>query len=502
MTPMRSGQDYLASLRDGRRVVVNGDVVESVPDHPAFRGVVTTVASLYDFAADPANDMQFTAPETGRTALKPFMVPRSLEDLRSWRQAVERWARLTHGFLGRSPDHVGAFVAGFAGKPDLFDRGDRAFGSHVTAWHRRMLDESPFLSYVIVPPQVSRATTASGWEGDFIQVGVVDEDDDGIVLRGSQMLGTSSAVSDFVLVSCIKPLTPDDADHAVTAVVPISASGVKIYCRRPYAVGIPSSYDYPLSSRFDESDALVVFDDVRVPWEDVFVCRDVGALMPQWFGTAAHLLGNMQAQIRFAVKLQFLAGVARKICQVNQIDAIPSVQEKLGELAALVGTVEGLVVAAEAASFSDGDGVQRPNPRYLYSAIADQALTYPRALHILRELAGGGMLQLPSSVHELLVPEFREDMDRYVHSPGVPAEERVKLFKLAWDLAGSEFAGRHHQYEMFYAGAPFVAKGYAYRNFGYDEAAAAVDEFLGSYALPDADAAGPARPQETVASGS
>ncbi|HXJ63214.1 MAG TPA: 4-hydroxyphenylacetate 3-hydroxylase N-terminal domain-containing protein, partial [Actinomycetota bacterium] len=250
---MRSGQDYLAGLRDGRRVIVNGEVVESVPDHPAFRGVAATVASLYDYAADPANDMVFTAPETGRPALKPFMIPRSPEDLRSWREAVARWARLTHGFLGRSPDHVGAFMAGFAGKPSVFDRGERQFGSHVTEWHRRMLDESPFLSYVIVPPQVSRATTASGWEGDFVQVGVVDETDEGIVLRGSQMLGTSSAVSDFVLVSCIKPLTADDADHAVTAVVPIGAPGVKVYCRRPYALDATSSYDYPLSSRYDET---------------------------------------------------------------------------------------------------------------------------------------------------------------------------------------------------------------------------------------------------------
>jgi 4-hydroxyphenylacetate 3-monooxygenase len=112
------------------------------------------------------------------------------------------------------------------------------------------------------------------------------------------------------------------------------------------------------------------------------------------------------------------------------------------------------------------------------------------------------MLQLPSSAHELLVPEFRDDMDRYVQSPGVPAEERVKLFKLAWDMVGSEFAGRHHQYEMFYAGAPFVAKGYALRNFGYDDAAASVDEFLSGYGLPDPTAGASDRPHEAVASGS
>lgn len=483
---MRTGQQYLAALADDRQVIVNGEIVSDVTTHPAFAGITTTIAGMYDFANDPANEMTYTAPETGRPALKPFMIPRTVEDLRDWREAITRWSELTHGFVGRSPDHVGAFLAGFASRPEVFNRGERQFAEHVSAWHRTLLDESLFLSYVIIPPQVTRATTAHGWEGELVQVGVLEERSDGIVLRGSQMLGTSTAVSDRVLVSCIKPLTPDDVDHAFTAMVPVAARGVKVYCRRPYACDQPSSFDYPMSTRFDETDALVVFDDVFVPWSDVFVCRDVDGLRAQWFETGAHVMGNAQAQIRFATKLKFLAGLARKICHVNQIDKIPSVTEKLGELAALVATVEGMMLAAEAASVSDELSVRRPHPRFVYSPLANQAETYPRVLHIIRELAGGGVIQLPSSYMELIIPEFRADMERYVQSPGAPAEERVKLFKLAWDVIGSEFAGRHHQYEMFYAGAPFVAKGYAYRNYGFDEAMAEVDSFLDSYSVDDA----------------
>jgi 4-hydroxyphenylacetate 3-monooxygenase len=488
---MRTGEDYLRALRDGRRVIVDGQEVADVTTHPAFRGIAQTTAALYDFAADPANRMTYVAPETGRPALLPFIIPRSREDLVARREAIWRWAELSQGFVGRSPDHVAGFLAGFAGHPEAFDR-ERPLGANVQAWYRRLLDQSLYFSYVIIPPQVSRAETAHAWEGDLIQVGVREERDDGIVLRGSQMLGTGTAVSDHLLVSCIKPLTPDDVDFALTVVVPVGAPGLKVYCRRPYATGQPSAYDYPMSTRFDETDALVVFDDVFVPWSDVFVYRDVEGLRQQFFATGAHVLGNSQAQIRLAVKLRFLAGIARKICQVNQIDRIPSVVEKLGELASLAATVEGMVLASEAAAEPDRNGVWVPHPRFLYAPMATQAETYPRVLQIIRELAGGGLIQLPSSYRELEVEEMAADMGRYVQSPGVPAPERVKLFKLAWDAVGSEFAGRHHQYEMFYAGAPFVAKGYAYRNYPYKEVTAAVDAFLAGYGLPGSAERGPA----------
>ncbi|ADB52779.1 4-hydroxyphenylacetate 3-hydroxylase family protein [Conexibacter woesei] len=484
---MRSGSDYLAAIDDGRRVYVDGEAVEDVASHRAFRGVVETIGGLYDFAADPANEMSYVAPETGRPALKPFMTPRSREELADRRAAIAKWAGLTHGFVGRSPDHVAGFLAGFASDPSVFDVEDgRQLGANVTRWYAKLLDESPFISYVIIPPQVSRAMTASGCDGDYVQAGVVEETDEGIVVRGSQMLGTGTAVSDYLFVSCIKPLTADDVDHAISFVVPVGAPGVKVYCRRPYALGATSSFDYPLSTRFDESDALLVFDDVLIPWEDVFVCRDVDRVRDQFFRTPAHVLGNSQAQIRFVAKLSFLLGLARRICAVNQIDRIPSVTERLADLASLAALVEGMVVASEASAVENARGVVQPNPRFLYGAMGMQAEIYPRFLHIMRELVGGGVIQLPSSYKELVNEDTAPDFARYLVSPGMQSEQRVQLFKLAWDAIGSEFAGRHHQYEMFYAGAPFVAKGYAYRNYGFDDALAAVDGFLARYSLADA----------------
>jgi len=480
---MRKGDEYLASLQDDREIYLDGERVHDVTSHPAFAPVARTIAGLYDLAADPLSEMSYTAPETGQEANRVFCIPRSRDELAARRRAIETWARHTHGWVGRGPDHVGAFLAGFASCPQAFAREPHDFAANVSAHYRRLLDESLFISYAIIPPQFSRASTAHDWDGDFIQAGVAEERPEGIVVRGAQMLATGACVADEILISCIKPLTPEDRNFAISFMLPMAARGMKLYCRRSYATGSTSAYDYPLSSHYDETDALVVFDDVLVPWDRVFVDRDVAGLRRQFFDTGAHIMGNSQAQIRLVAKLQFILGLARKIAAVNQVDRIPGVQEKLGELASLASLVESAVMAAEYQATPDENGMWRPGPRALYGAMGLQAEIYPRVLTIVRDLAGGGVLQLPASVKDMLNPATRRDVDRYIQSPGVSAEERVKLFKLVWDAVGSEFAGRHHQYEMFYAGAPFVAKGYAYRNYGYERPVADVEEFLASYSV-------------------
>jgi 4-hydroxyphenylacetate 3-monooxygenase len=485
---MRTGQEYLASIQDDRELYVDGKQVENVTSDPAFAPIASTVASLFDLAADPASDMTTTA-GGGEPVNRVYLAPRSMADLANMRRAVQTWARHTHGWVGRSPDHVAAFVSAMAAHPDAFGNSSgpgRDFGANIAGFHRQIRDGSKYVAYALIPPQSSRSAPDGDWSGDFIQAGVAKERSDGIVVRGAQMLATGAAVADELFLSCIKPLTPDDRDFAVSFATPIATEGLRLYCRRPYAPAATSGYDYPLTTRYDETDALVVFDDVFIPWHRVFVYRDVEGVRKQFFATGAHVLGNWQAQIRLMVKLQFIAGVARKVAAVNGSDRIPAVTDRLGELAGLVAQTESSVLAAEYTATEDAQGMWLPGPRALYGAMALQAEIYPRVLSILREFAGGGVLQVPSSVADLRSPRTRSDIDRYIRSPGVTADERIKLFRLAWDITGSEFGGRHHQYEMFYAGAPFVARGYAFRNFGYEQATAEVDAFLASYG-PDAE---------------
>jgi 4-hydroxyphenylacetate 3-monooxygenase len=479
---MRAGRQYLEGLRDDRRVYLGGERVRDVTKHPAFATAVQTVACLYDIALDTTSDMSYSPPDAGGSlrANKVFMIPRSGDDLKARRLASTRWAQATQGFFGRGPDHVAGFLAGFASAPEVFAR----LGDNVVRYYRRVRDDDLYVTYVIIPPHVDRSKIGRGQAEAYIQVGVVAEKDDGIIVRGSQKLGTGTAISDELFVSCMVPQKPGDEDYALSFAIPVASPGLKLYPRRPYAAAQTSAYDYPLSTRFDETDSLAVFDDVFVPWERVFVYRDVELTRSQFFLTPAHVLGNSQAQVRLVVKMQFIAGVGRKIAAISKTDTNPQVVDMLGDLAFLAACVEGMVLAAESNYRLDARGVAVPDPRFLYTMMGQQAELYPRSLHLLRLLTTSGVIQLPDSYLDMIHPETAADIERYVQSSGFSSEEHIKLYRLAWDLIGSEFASRHLQYEMFYAGAPSVSKAHAVRNYRYDEAVAQVDQFLAGYSLP------------------
>ncbi|MEY2534847.1 MAG: 4-hydroxyphenylacetate 3-monooxygenase, partial [bacterium] len=374
---MRTGAEYRAALDDGRAVYIDGEKVAHVADAPAFSGVVRTIGQLYDTAAESA-DMQVEHPEHGVTMNRVYIQPRSIDDLRRRREAITRWAELTNGFVGRSPDHVGSFFAGFASAPSVFDAGREGFGANAVRLYRQMIEEDLYLSYTIIPPQNAASKPGAPPDGQVSQVAVAAERDGGIVVQGAQMLGTGSAVSDVLYVSCVKPLRPGEEDFALSFAIPVATEGLKLYCRRPYAVGQPSAFDYPLSTRFDEPDSMAVFDNVFVPWENVLVHRDVDLVRDQFHRTAAHVLGNTQAQIRFTVKTKFLLGLAASVVEANGLGKIPAVQDSMGELAALGAFVEGMVLAAESSAAVDEFGICRPDKRFLYGAMGLQSELYPR----------------------------------------------------------------------------------------------------------------------------
>jgi 4-hydroxyphenylacetate 3-monooxygenase len=472
-------------LRDGRAVFIEGERVEDVSTHPAFCQAVRSVARLYDIASDPGNREVMTVPSPyGGDAMNIIhMIPRSREDLARRRRGLRLWSEATFGTMGRSPDHVASFFAGFAGNASVFARGGKAFGENVVNFHRFLCERDAYLAYTIVPPQIDRSKPAHQQADPHLYAGVKEERDDGIVVKGAQMLGTGAALADYIHLSTIFPLRPGDENYAISVAVPVGAPGVQIYSRRSYAHAATSTFDYPMSSQFDETDSLVVFDDVFVPWEHVFVYRDIDLVQAQWWETSAHVLGNNQAQIRFSTKLDFLVGIAHRVATMNGIAQLPPVQATLGELAAHASMVSGLVYGAEQNCSIDADGVAHPGHSESYANMTLQSELYPKVLTMIRELCGGGLIQLPSSVEDLRSPEISSILERYIQSPGVSAHERIKLLKLAWDMIGSEFASRHLQYEMFYAGAPFVVKMRMYRNYDFNRADALVESALAGYDL-------------------
>jgi 4-hydroxyphenylacetate 3-monooxygenase len=264
----------------------------------------------------------------------------------------------------------------------------------------------------------------------------------------------------------------------------MNAKGLKILSRKSYEEAAGSVFDNPLASRFDENDAVLYFDDVKVPWNRVFVFRDVTMCQKQFHGTPAHVYQNYQSQIRLMVKMRFLVGVARRIAETNGIVGFPQVKELLGMLAAQNTMVDALVHSMELKGRMHGPYFA-PDPHTLYSAQVLTQVLYSQVMTALRELAGGGMIMLPSSIRDFADPELRTLIDKTQQSPVASSEGRVKFFKLAWDAVGSEFASRHTQYEMFYAGATFVTKGHSFRTFDWDRCTQLVDRVLDGFSLED-----------------
>ena len=477
---MRTGAEYLRSLRDGRQVFVDGELVKDVTTHPAFAGAAQSLAGLFDIAAAPEmrERMTFLSPKTGSPVLRAYQIPHTHADLKARRLASEAWAEATFGLMGRTPDHVAGFFCGYAAVPSVFAAGGQEFADNVVAFYEQLRDNHLYVSYAIVPPQIDRSKPAHLQSDPTLYAGVVAERDDGIVLKGAQQLATAGLYSDYVYLSCIHPLQPGDENYANGVAIPVNAPGVKLYPRRPFAKAATNSFDYPLSGRFDEADCFVVLDNVFVPWEQVFIYRNPAVCRDQWWKTPAHLYGNHQAQARYAIKLRFMIGLAKRMNELTGNDGNPAVQVQMGELASLVSIIETMLVAQETVATIDGNGVLWPSATSLYAVMALQSELNARMIEIIRELTGAGMITLPSSLKDFDNPDMRADIDRYMRSGASEAKDRVAVMRLAWDFIGTEFGSRHQQYEKFYGGASFLVKQNVYRNFDFKRATSLVDAAL------------------------
>ncbi|MFI8827893.1 4-hydroxyphenylacetate 3-hydroxylase family protein [Streptomyces sp. NPDC053431] len=437
----RSGQEYLEALRDGREIWLDGERVKDVTTHPGFRSSAASFARLLDLAAEPA-----LRPVLLRGGVhRAYAVPRSYEDLVARRRAYKVWAEASYGFLGRTPDHMASGAAGFAARPGVFTGAGFDGAEQALAFHRRLAEGGLHCAFTLTNPAEEA-------------VRVVAERDDGIVVCGAKTVGTGAVFADEILVGTIEPLAPDAVEQALTFSVPVDTPGLKLISRTSYEQHARSVFDQPLSSRFDENDALLVCEDVFVPWERVLTYRDPATTAAIWWETPAYLNFTHQSATRFWTKLEFLTGLAVLITRSNGTERLPAVAQALGRLLGMVAQAKAFVLAAEASweEVDGGRGGVRPGQEISFAQRIMAGELYPRAVQDIRLLAGGALVQLPASGRDLLHPEVGPLLRRYAGTPEDTAEERIKLLKLAWDALGSEFAGRHEQYERLYQGAPHV----------------------------------------------
>jgi 4-hydroxyphenylacetate 3-monooxygenase len=481
MTVSKTGAQHLSSLKDGRTVYIDGKLVADVTEHPAFRNAVRSAAGLYDFQARPENIELMTFLPEGATKRinRAWQMPRSYEEMVQRRKALQAWARQSFGFMGRSPDHVASALVGQRMGLDVFRQHGPDRAKALVDYFEYASRNDLFLTYVIINPQAER-TKNWGEQADDLVARIVDEDPAGITIRGAKMLGTSSIMANEVFVANLQPLRPGEEDLAFSCAVPMNAKGLRVLSRKSYEASAVSTFDNPLSSRFDENDALIYFDDVKVPWDRIFVYRDTDMCRRQFHDTHGHSYQNYQAQIRLSVKIRFLVGLARRLTEVIGTTKIPSVSEKLGYLAAQASMVEAMLSGMEA-SGALYEGWWVPNKHFMYSA---QVLTqdlYPKVIDALRELAGGSLIMLPSSIKDFDDPMLNRIINVTQRAAEMEPEEKVKFLKAAWDAIGSEFGSRHTQYEMFYAGARFVTSGHSFRTYDWTGATDLVDDLMASY---------------------
>jgi len=478
----KTGSAHIASLRDGRAVYIEGDLVGDVTAHPAFRRSVQSVADLYDYQADPANRAVMTfEPEggAGGPVGRAWQIPRNHREMRERRTALTRWAELSYGFMGRSPDHVASALVGQRIGLDVFARGGSAREKAFRDYFDYARSNDLFLTYVIINPQVDRSRDW-GDQPDDVVARIVDEDAEGLTISGAKMLGTSSIMANEVLVANLQPLRPGEEALAFSCALPMNAKGLHVLSRKSYEQHASSVFDNPISSRFDENDAVLYFHEVKVPWERVFVHRNVELANAQFHQTPGHVYQNYQSQIRLIAKLKFLAGVARRVTETIGTINLPPVREKLGLIAAEVGMVEAMLDGMEIAG-EEQNGFWVPNRHYLYSAQVTTQGLYPRIIAAIRELAGGALIMLPSSERDFANGTVSDIIRKTQRSPAFDPDAKVKFLKAAWDAVGTEFGSRHLQYEMFYAGAQFVTAGHSFRTFDWSECGSLVERLLDSY---------------------
>ena len=454
--PIRDGRQFVARLRaHPREVWVEGERVADVTTHPVFKRSVEQLALLYDMQFDPAlrDTLTYVVPETGERAGAAFMPARSAADLAKRRAAYRAWAETNFGLMGRSPDFLNVTLLAFAEARQVFARGGERFGRAVARYYEYVRDNDLFLSHALVTPQNDRSRSSSGQADASLHLKVVQETEAGIVVSGARMLATLGPVSDEMIMYNLPTFRAGDEDHAIMFAVPTDVMGLRQICRTPYDHGDKAAFDHPLASRFEESDSLLIFDRVLVPWDRVFVYRDVALCNAVFPDSALRNHTAHQTNTRALVKLQFAVGLAMAVARAIKADQFLHVQQMLGECLGYVEMVKSALVRSEIEHETVAGGHVRASLAPLLAVRGLLPTAYPRIVEVLQTIGAGGLMMMPSGA-DFAAPEIANDVARYYQGAGTASLDRVKLFKLAWDLAGDAFGSRQLQYERYYAGDP------------------------------------------------
>jgi len=452
-TGARRGAQVLKRLQENPpNLWYAGEQVRDVTTHPALRGGVATLAGLYDLQWQHADKTLFTSPTSGHQVARSFMLPKTHEELHSITVAMQVWEDHTHGMMGRVPDYINRAMSGYAAGAPFLAEADPRFGENAIRYHEYLRENDLCLTHTLIPPQANRALSLAKQADPFLAARVKEETDTGIVIRGCRMLATLP-ISDEIMVfpSTVLKAGDEDAPYAFGFSIPNNTPGLRFICRESVDHG-RSHFDHPLGSRFEEMDAVVIFDDVFVPWEKVLLYRDVLRCNQAYARTGAVVHMTHQVVVKNIAKVEFMLGLAHLLVDTIGAEGFQHIHEKLAELWVNMETMKAFLRAAEADAALDEWGVMRPAWNPLDAARNLFPRLYPRMVEIIQQIGASGLVAMP--VEKDLKGPLAADIKQYYQAARAEAFDRIPLFRLAWDASLSAFASRQVLYERFFFGDP------------------------------------------------
>ncbi|MFJ7726179.1 4-hydroxyphenylacetate 3-monooxygenase, oxygenase component [Neobacillus sp. NPDC097160] len=459
---------------------VDGErIVRKLSEHPAFKGIIQTKASLYNLQNNPCHkdQMTFLSTETGDSIGLSYLQPKTIDDLKRRRKMFEIWARHTHGLMGRSPDYMNTVIMSFASSSAALLKGkENCFPENILALYEKAKENDLSFTHTFITPQINRSQYNFDSSKEPISAKVIDKNEQGIVIKGARLLATQGGITDEVLVYTA-PKKFMDPDEAFAFSIPSNTKGLKFICRESF-VGGESHFNHPLSSRYEEMDSIVVFDNVLVPWDRVFFYDNVEAAFDFMFHSSFHHFATHQVLTRQIVKTEFILGLAELLVETINVREYQHIQEKLSEIIVGLETMKALLEKSENDATFDEWGYMRPSLLPLQVATNIFPKIYPRFCEIIQLIGASGMVTLPSE--KAFESEIGTELEQYLQGVNKTADERVKLFRLAWDLTMSSFGTRQTQYERYFFGDPIQLASNLYMQYPFAEQVNKINDFLSS----------------------
>ena len=499
--PARNGQQYIDRLRERPpSLYMRGERVEDPTTHPRLSGGVKTLARLYDLQRPRLNppalgmlkggertdgevEMTYTSPTTGEQVGLSFIAPRSAADLAARHKMMRRWAQVSCGMMGRTPDFLNVSLMAMAAAGDYFAEDRPEFKENIQNYYEKVREEDLVLTHTLVNLQRSRAGRGTAPsesvlnDNTDIALSVVKETDSGIIVHGARLLATLPIADEIAVYPARSHRLPAGAPGRTSFAfaLPCDAPGLKFLCRESFDLG-RSRFDHPLGSRFEEMDALAFFDNVFVPWERVFLLGDPDRCNNMSRYTHQYLHSGHQVVTKNVVKVEFVLGLANLMQQTLGSGQQPQMLQMTAEIIENLETTKALLRAAEADADFDEWGVMCPAEMPLMIARHLFIKMYPRMGEILQLMGSSSLMALPTEAD--LKGPMADELAAYLDTDTATAEDRVRLFRLAWDTCCSAFGSRQILYERFFQGD-------AYRNvvllnslYDKEPATAFVREFL------------------------